>query len=87
MHSGHIDRLIGWSRIEQSELCLGHGDQRRGRHVNTLLEARAAFSHSVLVDSEETVILSPTWRKMAACGPEADPRPRGCSLSEIFHET
>lgn len=30
------------------------------------------------------VMLSPTWRKMAGSGPEADLRPRGCSLSEIF---
>lgn len=58
-----------------------------GRHVNTLLEASPAFSHSVLVDREEMVILSPTWRRMAGYSPEADPRPRGCPLSEIFHET
>lgn len=62
-------------------------DQRRGRHVNTLLEARPAFSHSVLVDREGIVILPPTRRRMAGYGPAADPRPGSCSLSEFFHET
>jgi hypothetical protein len=64
-----------------------HGDQRRGRHVNTLLEARPASSQSVPVDREGIVILSSTWRRMAGYGPAADPRPGSCSLSEFFHET
>lgn len=64
-----------------------HGDQRRDRHVNTLLEARLAFSHSVLVDSGDMVTLSPMWRRMEGYGPEADPRPRGRSLSEFLQET
>lgn len=54
--------------MELPEFCLGprmYGNQRRGRHVNTLLEAGPAFSHSILADSEGTVILSPPWSRMA----------------------